>query len=121
MVLLQAIFGLVTKSAGKILNALFGWAVRALFGQTTTREQTYLSVVVGAAVAWPILLLGVVAPKIAALVLAFVPLPHTGSPPGPFGWSGWRWRSSFRSRSGSPWQPRGGLLASNWSVVRFLP
>jgi hypothetical protein len=76
MVLLQAIFGLVTKSAGKILNALFGWAVRALFGQTTAKEQTYLSVVVGAAVAWPILLLGVVAPKIAALVLAFVPIPH---------------------------------------------
>ena len=76
MVLLQAIFGLVTKSAGKILNALFGWAVRALFGQTSAREQTYLSVVVGAAVAWPILLLGVVAPKVAALVLAFVPIPH---------------------------------------------
>lgn len=76
MVLLQAIFGLIAKSAGKILNALFGWAVRALFGQTTAKEQTYLSVVVGAAVAWPILLLGVVAPKIAALALAFVPIPH---------------------------------------------
>jgi hypothetical protein len=76
MFLLQAIFGLITKSAGKILNALFGWAVRALFGQTTAKEQTYLSVVVGAAVAWPILLLGLAAPKIAALVLAFVPIPH---------------------------------------------
>lgn len=76
MVVLQAIFGLVAKSAGKILNALFGWAVRALFGQTTAKEQTYLSVVVGAAVAWPILLLGVVAPKVAALALAFVPIPH---------------------------------------------
>lgn len=76
MVLLQAIFGLVAKSAGKILNALFGWAVRALFGQTTAKEQTYLSIVVGAAVAWPILLAGVVAPKIAALLLAFVPIPH---------------------------------------------
>ena len=76
MFLLQAIFGLVAKSAGKILNALFGWAVRALFGQTTAKEQTYLSVVVGAAVAWPILMLGVVAPKIAALLLAFVPIPQ---------------------------------------------
>jgi len=76
MFVLQAIFGLVTKSAGKILNALFGWSVRALFGQTTTKEQTYLSVVVGAAVAWPILLMGVVAPKMAALLLAFVPIPH---------------------------------------------
>ena len=76
MAVLQALFALITKSAGKILNALFGWAVRALFGQTTAREQTFLSVVVAAAVAWPILLVGIVAPKIAALVIAFVPIPH---------------------------------------------
>jgi hypothetical protein len=76
MAILQAILALITKSAGKILNAVFGWAVRALFGQTTSREQTFLTVVVGAAVAWPILLIGIVAPKIAALTIAFVPLPH---------------------------------------------
>jgi hypothetical protein len=74
--IVQALFALIGRSAGKILNAVFGWAVRALFGQTTAREQTFLSVVVGAAVAWPILLVGIVAPKIAALLLAFVPLPH---------------------------------------------
>ncbi len=76
MALLQALLALISKSAGKILNALFGWAVRALFGQTTAREQTFLSVVVAAAVAWPVLLVGIVAPKIAALLLAFVPIPH---------------------------------------------
>ena len=76
MALLQALLALISKSAGKILNALFGWAVRALFGQTTAREQTFLSVVVAAAVAWPILLIGIAAPKIAALLLAFVPIPH---------------------------------------------
>jgi len=76
MALLQALLALIGKSAGKILNALFGWAVRALFGQTTAREQTFLSVVVAAAVAWPILLVGIAAPKLAALVLAFVPIPH---------------------------------------------
>jgi hypothetical protein len=76
MALLQALLALISKSAGKILNALFGWAVRALFGQTSAREQTFLSVVVAAAVAWPILLVGIAAPKIAALLLAFVPIPH---------------------------------------------
>jgi hypothetical protein len=76
MVVLQAIFALISKSAGKILNALFGWAVRALFGQTTAREQTFLSIVVGAAVAWPVLLIGIAAPKIAAFLIAFVPIPH---------------------------------------------
>lgn len=76
MAIIQALVALIGRSAGKILNAIFGWAVRALFGQTTTREQTFLSVVVGAAVAWPILLIGIAAPKTAALLLAFVPLPH---------------------------------------------
>ena len=73
---LQALLALIGKSAGKVLNAIFGWAVRALFGQTSSREQTFLSAVVGAAVAWPLLLVGLIAPKIAALLLAFVPIPH---------------------------------------------
>ena len=76
MALLQALLALISKSAGKILNALFGWAVRALFGQTTAREQTFLSVVVAAAVAWPVLLIGIAAPKIAALLIALVPIPR---------------------------------------------
>ncbi|MDB4982634.1 MAG: hypothetical protein JWM82_3386, partial [Myxococcales bacterium] len=76
MAILQALFGLITKSAGKILNAIFGWAVHALFGQTTPRDQTLLSALVGAAVAWPLLAVGVAAPKVAAFALAFVPIPH---------------------------------------------
>jgi hypothetical protein len=32
--ILQAILSLIAKSAGKALNAIFGWAVLALFGQT---------------------------------------------------------------------------------------
>jgi uncharacterized membrane protein len=76
MAILQAVLALLSKSAGKILNAIFGWAVRALFGQTSSKEQTFLSAVVGAAVAWPLLLAGLVAPKLAALMIAFVPIPH---------------------------------------------
>jgi hypothetical protein len=77
MAIIQALIALITKSAGKILNAIFGWAVHALFGKTTARDQTILSALVAAAVAWPLLAAGVVAPKIAALVLAFVPLPKS--------------------------------------------
>src|SRR5436305_11771064 len=76
MAAIQALLAAISKSAGKIVNAIFGWAVRALFGQTTAKEQTFLSIIVGGAVAWPILLVGIVIPKIAALMLAFVPLPH---------------------------------------------
>jgi hypothetical protein len=76
MAILQALFALITKSAGKILNAIFGWAVHALFGRTSSREQTVLSGLVALAVAWPLLLVGLVAPKLAALLLAFVPVPR---------------------------------------------
>jgi hypothetical protein len=77
MAIIQALFALISKSAGKILNAIFGWAVHALFGKTTSREQTILSALVGAAAAWPLLAVGVAAPKVAALALAFVPIPHS--------------------------------------------
>lgn len=76
MAALQALLAALGRSAGKILNAIFGWAVRALFGQTSAKDQTFLSIIVGAAVAWPILIVGIIIPKIAALLLAFVPLPH---------------------------------------------
>ncbi|MDB4971082.1 MAG: hypothetical protein JWN44_6771 [Myxococcales bacterium] len=79
MAILQALLTLISRSAGKILNAIFGWAVRALFGQPSPKEQPFLTGVVAAAAAWPILLLGVAFPKVAALLVAFVPF-HNRAP-----------------------------------------
>ena len=76
MAILQALLALISKSAGKILNAIFGWAVRALFGRTTAKEQMFLSGLVGAAVAWPLLVVGTALPKTGALMLALIPIPH---------------------------------------------
>jgi hypothetical protein len=75
MAVIQAVLALVSRSLGKVVAALFGWAVVALFGQTRPREKIWLSVLVGGAAAWPILLLGVAWPRVATAVLAFVPLP----------------------------------------------
>src|SRR5438067_3455946 len=72
--ILQALISLITKSAGKILNAAFGWAVLALFGRTTPKEQTLLSAVVAAAAAWPLLVVGIAFPKAMLFVVSFVPL-----------------------------------------------
>jgi hypothetical protein len=77
MAILQALVALIGRSAGKILNAVFGWAVRALFGATSGREQTLLTALVAMAALWPLLLVGIVAPRIAAFVVAFVPLPQS--------------------------------------------
>src|SRR5918994_3173209 len=76
MAVLQALLALITRSLGRITSSVFGWAVVALFGRTDRREQTILSALVGAAAAWPILLLGIAVPKVATFVLAFAPLPE---------------------------------------------
>jgi Putative Actinobacterial Holin-X, holin superfamily III len=76
MAIVQAVFGLISRSLGRITSAMFGWAVVALFGRTNSREQTLLSALVAAAAAWPILLLGIAIPKVATFLLAFVPLPE---------------------------------------------
>ncbi len=82
MGILEGLFAYLRKSAGKIVQAIFGWAVRALFGTVTEKEKTLLSIVVGAAAAWPVLLAGIPFPKIAAFLLAFVPIPKWVSPEG---------------------------------------
>jgi Putative Actinobacterial Holin-X, holin superfamily III len=75
MAVLQAVLSLISRSLGRIASSAFGWAVVALFGQTSASEKTALSVVVGAAAAWPLLLLGIAVPRAATFVLGFIPLP----------------------------------------------
>jgi hypothetical protein len=58
MAILQSLLALVSRSVGRLLSALFGWAVVALFGDTSPREKIWLSGLVGAAVAWPLLVFG---------------------------------------------------------------
>src|SRR5215831_8000342 len=76
MAIFQALVSLLSRSVGRIVSAAFGWAVVALFGETSRSSKMWLSGLVAAAAAWPLLVLGVAAPKIAALVIAFVPIPH---------------------------------------------
>jgi hypothetical protein len=73
--ILQGLFAWLRKSASKIVQAIFGWAVRALFGTPEESEKTLLSIVVGAAAVWPLLLIGIPFPRIATFVIAFVPIP----------------------------------------------
>ena len=77
MAIIQALLALISRSLGRVLSAVFGWAVVALFGETSGPQKMWLSGLVAAAAAWPLLLVGIAAPKIAALVLAFVPVPRS--------------------------------------------
>jgi hypothetical protein len=74
MGLLQALIGFVRRSSVKVVQAIFGWAVQALFGTPKESERTLLSAAVAVSAIWPFLLVGVAFPKAAALILAFVPL-----------------------------------------------
>src|SRR4029453_9357035 len=74
MAIIQAIFAFLSRSVGKIFTALFDWAVVALFGGGGGTRKAGLSIVMGAAAAWPILLIGVAFPKVAVFALGFVPL-----------------------------------------------
>ena len=74
MGILQALFSFIRRSSMKVVQAIFGWAVQALFGTPKESERTLLAGVVAVSAAWPYLLIGVAFPKAAALVIAFVPL-----------------------------------------------
>jgi hypothetical protein len=74
MALLQAIVSFIGRTMGKILSALLDWAVVALFGRVAGRRQLGLQALMAVAAAWPLLLVGVVAPKAALFLFAFVPL-----------------------------------------------
>jgi uncharacterized membrane protein YqjE len=75
MAIIQALVAFVGRSFGRILSALFDWAVVAIFGYAGGTEKVFLSILLAAAGAWPLLLVGVAAPKVAAFLLAFVPIP----------------------------------------------
>src|SRR5262245_36822149 len=53
MAILQPLLALLSRSVGRILSALFGWAVVALFGETSRSEKIWLSALVGAAAGAP--------------------------------------------------------------------
>src|SRR5512132_4109056 len=74
MALLQAIVNFIGRTVGKILSALLDWAVVALFGRVAGRRKLGLQALMAVAAAWPLLLVGVVTPKAALFLFAFVPL-----------------------------------------------
>lgn len=75
MAIVQALIAFIGRSFGKILSALFDWAVVAIFGYASGTEKIFLSGLLAAAGAWPLLLLGIAFPKVATFLLAFIPVP----------------------------------------------
>lgn len=74
MVFFQALIELGRRSIGRVFQSIFGWSVNVIFGAVGKDERTLLSAAVAGAAFWPVLLAGTVLPRVAAFVLAFVPL-----------------------------------------------
>lgn len=80
MLAFGGLFAFVGRQLGKILSLAFAWATTALFGRVPANKQLALSAMAGAALAWPIVLAGVLVPAFATFVLAFITLPTWAEP-----------------------------------------
>ena len=75
MALVQALFAMLARSAGRLLNTVFGWATVLLFGRVPEDRQTYLSGVAFGSVLWLIALIGLAFPTAGTFLVSFVSPP----------------------------------------------
>lgn len=74
MPILSFVLSFIGKKLTTILQALFGWSVTALFGRLPRKKQIAVTVALLLSICWPIFVVGVFVPNVAAWVLAFLPL-----------------------------------------------
>jgi hypothetical protein len=74
MAIVSALFSLLARKLGDIVQAIFGWSITALFGKLPTTKQVLLSVALVLSILWPLFVLGTIVPGAAAWALAFLPL-----------------------------------------------
>lgn len=74
MPILSFVLSFIGKKLTAILQALFGWSVTALFGRLPRKKQIAVTVALLLSLSWPIFVVGMFVPNVAAWVLAFLPL-----------------------------------------------
>jgi hypothetical protein len=75
MAIIQAILAFLLRSAGKIVNTAFGWATVTIFGKIPQRRQIYLGMVALGSLIWVVAVTGILFPRFAVFLLAFITLP----------------------------------------------
>jgi hypothetical protein len=73
--IIGSLFAVVGRFAGRLLNAVLGWATLLLFGKVEGRKQTMLLVIALGALLWVVTLVGILVPDVGTFLLAFVPVP----------------------------------------------
>jgi hypothetical protein len=75
MPLVAAIFTLIGRFVGKLLNMAFGWASVMLFGRVPQSRQLLLSIVALGAIAWATAVIGMLVPPVGDMIVGAVPAP----------------------------------------------
>ncbi|HEY8075928.1 MAG TPA: hypothetical protein VIF62_17495, partial [Labilithrix sp.] len=74
MAILSALLSLISQKLGSLVQAIFGWSVSALFGRLSGKKQIAVTVALVLSIAWPVFVVGLALPGVAAWFLAFMPL-----------------------------------------------
>jgi hypothetical protein len=75
MAILASLFAMLGRFAGRVVNALLGWATVLLFGRVDARRQAILGFVAVGSLAWVAAIVGVIVPDVGTFLLAAVPRP----------------------------------------------
>ena len=75
MAILASVFAMLGRFAGRVVNALLGWATLLLFGRVGAPKQTILGFVALASLAWVAAGVGIVVPDVGTFLVAAVPRP----------------------------------------------
>jgi hypothetical protein len=71
---ISLLLSFVAKKIGGVIQAIFGWAVAALFGKLPQKKQLAVSVALLLSIASPVFVVGLFFPAVAGWALAFLPL-----------------------------------------------
>lgn len=75
MAILASLFAMLGRFAGRVVNALLGWATVLLFGRVDARRQAILGFIAIGSLAWVAAIVGVIVPDVGTFLLAAVPRP----------------------------------------------
>ena len=75
MAIIASLFALLGRFAGRVVNALLGWATLLLFGRVEARKQTILGFIAVGSLAWVAATVGIFVPDVGTFLVAAVPRP----------------------------------------------
>ncbi|HEV7559412.1 MAG TPA: hypothetical protein VGO00_28245, partial [Kofleriaceae bacterium] len=76
MAIFTFLLSFIARKANDIVQAVFGWSITALFGRLRRRQQILVTSALVLSLAWPLFVLGTVAPAVASWAVAMVPFHH---------------------------------------------